>query len=141
MTDKLTTILKNIQNFLKMNSEETCELIKINYWNSLENVISKSGLEANEINNLIFNEIFKKNLQIINDKNLTFLIINFCFLKSTEKNNMDHADIFFSYIYAIFDNILQNYDSILGFVKEYILEYSITLLLETKSESFDQKII
>jgi len=137
MSDKLSMVTKSIQSFLKMYSEETCELIKINYWNSLENAINKSSIEPNEINKLIFQEVFNKNLNIINDKNLTFLIFNFCLTKSIEQNNLDNADNFFFHIYEFLDLILQNFENIFGYVKEYILEYSINLLLETKAEKFD----
>jgi len=137
MTEKTTLVLKSIQSFLKMYSEETCELIKINYWSSLEAAINKNGIDANETNNLIFNEIFKKNIILINDKNLVFLIFNYCFIKSTKQNNFEYADNFFCHIYDFLDLILQNYDNIFSYVKEYILEYSITLLSETNLENFD----
>ena len=116
---------KNCTNFNKMNQEEKCEGIKINFISSLEKLSNTLKLEPETIIKLIFENILHKQMDILKSKNLIYSFINFC-KKIDEK-------IFQKYFF----NLLLTYFNNSSFKKNYTNNYLIDIALDEffKSES------
>ena len=129
LSDNLKTLTKSAQNFLKMLLEESCELIKINYWTGLENQIKNLNLINNDrMVNLIFDEILKKNLDILTSSGLLFSMLNFLREKS------ETLSCYLGNLFDLMHSFSQYYEDSRMYFNEYLFDLAFSSFFDKKIE-------
>jgi hypothetical protein len=130
MEEKFKNLNKPVTGFLKMLTEESCDIFKVNYWNALENQLKKSNLDSSILIKYVFEEILSKNKEIFKSKNLIFTITVFLKQLGNEKAFLIH-------MFSLLNTFIQNYEENSNIFRSYLGELSINLIFEYISKLND----